>query len=90
MLYQKSVQFRDRQLTVSAAESQPSQVAMESRTILVRNVPSNLDKTLLELCFESESNGGGDVVDCSLNLRKGKAIITFQKAEGQCVSNYVL
>lgn len=63
--------------------SSPEAVCQELTTVVVSGVTSSMSKDMLLNYFEnSRRSGGGDIQDLNINVKKGKAHITFINSEG--------
>ena len=62
--------------------SEKEQSSISDRTIIVSNIPSDVNKETLEMLFQSKSNGGGDTDAIEYDQGKGTAVITFKDPEG--------
>ncbi|XP_066544429.1 protein mono-ADP-ribosyltransferase PARP14 isoform X2 [Amia ocellicauda] len=65
----KSKRFKQNQLRAEALEL--------SRSVRVENLPPHTTEDLLELYFEKEKNGGGEVEGITILPEEGAAIVTF-------------
>ena len=62
--------------------TEKEQILDESRTIVVLNVPSDVNEDDLEIHFQMTRNGGGDVEKIEFNSDRNLAFVTFDEAEG--------
>ena len=77
-----TVAGREFMLSPATQQSQDDQESRrQSRTVVVKNVPQDMEKTLL-LCLENKRIGGGDIEATTTDDRSGTVVVTFHQQDG--------